>query len=82
MIRIISDSYIFSEDGINKNGNLLQEDATGAVENARNEMIKTAEENTALLVNAQERAKKMIENYIMQLGETTGTEYQITWKYE
>lgn len=45
-------------------------------------MIKTAEENTALLVNAQERAKKMIENYIMQLGETTGTEYQITWKYE
>ena len=25
---------------------------------------------------------KMIENYIMQLGETTGTEYQITWKYE
>ena len=27
-------------------------------------------------------AKKMIENYIMQLGETTGTEYQITWKYE
>lgn len=48
----------------------------------KKEMIKTAEENTALLVNAQERAKKMIENYIMQLGETTGTEYQITWKYE
>ena len=76
-----SDSYIFSEDGINKN-EITAEDATGAVENARNEMIKTAEENTALLVNAQERAKKMIENYIMQLGETTGTEYQITWKYE
>ena len=74
-----SDSYIFSEDGINKN-EITAEDATGAVENARNEMIKTAEENTALLVNAQERAKKMIENYIMQLGETTGTEYQITWK--
>ena len=65
-----SDSYIFSEDGINKN-EITAEDATGAVE-----------ENTALLVNAQERAKKMIENYIMQLGETTGTEYQITWKYE
>ena len=76
-----SDSYIFSEDGINKN-EITAEDATGAVENARNEMIKTAEKNTALLVNAQERAKKMIENYIMQLGETTGTEYQITWKYE
>ena len=74
-----SDSYIFSEDGINKN-EITAEDATGAVENARNEMIKTAEKNTALLVNAQERAKKMIENYIMQLGETTGTEYQITWK--
>ena len=76
-----SDSYIFSEDGINKN-EITAEDATGAVENARNEMIKTAEENTALLVNAQERAKKMIENYIMQLGEKTGTDYQITWKYE
>ena len=76
-----SDSYIFSEDGINKN-EITAEDATGAVENARKEKIKTAEENTALLVNAQERAKKMIENYIMQLGETTGTEYQITWKYE
>ena len=76
-----SDSYIFSEDGINKN-EITAEDATSAVENARNEMIKTAEKNTALLVNAQERAKKMIENYIMQLGETAGTEYQITWKYE
>ena len=41
-----SDSYIFSEDGINKN-EITAEDATGAVENARNEMIKTAEENTA-----------------------------------
>ena len=37
-----SDSYIFSEDGINKN-EITAEDATGAVENARNEMIKTAE---------------------------------------
>lgn len=36
-----SDSYIFSEDGINKN-EITAEDATGAVENARNEMIKNS----------------------------------------
>ena len=43
-----SDSYIFSEDGINKN-EITAEDATGAVENARNEMIKIAESNPDIL---------------------------------
>ena len=58
-------------------------DVTVTIPEAEVQQVNVDDDSyTALLVNAQERAKKMIENYIMQLGETTGTEYQITWKYE
>lgn len=33
-------------------------------------------------MRAQDRAKNLIENYINQLGEIWGAEYQITWIYE
>ena len=44
-------------------------------------MKQTAQENTALLTNAQSRAKDLIENYIKQIGKATGVEYTIHWEY-
>lgn len=74
------DSYISSADGLNKN-EITAEDQTAAINQAQQEMQKTVEANTTLLLNAQNRAKKLIENYIVQLGEAAGVEYHITWKY-
>ena len=45
-------------------------------------MSNPTEDNTVLLANAQDRAKKMIENYIDNLGEAAGIEYTIEWRYE
>ena len=60
------DSYISSADGLNKN-EITAEDQTEAINQAQQEMQKTVAANTTLLLNAQNRAKKLIENYIVQL---------------
>lgn len=74
------DSYIMSNDGWNSN-KITAEDATQAVHEAKLNMEKTAQENTALLINAQNRAKELIENYIKKIGDAAGTKYNITWEY-
>lgn len=74
------DSYISSADGLNKN-EITADDQTKAINQAQQEMEKTVAANTTLLLNAQNRAKKLIENYIVQLGEAAGVEYHITWIY-
>ena len=45
-------------------------------------MKKSVEENTALLARAQDRAKRLIENYIDKLGDASDIKYEIVWKYE
>ena len=37
--------------------------------------------NSALLINAQNRAKKLIENYINQLQKKTNTYFKVNWNY-
>lgn len=75
-----ADSYISSDDGINKNP-ITAQDQTDAVA-AANEYIRQLFSNDeAMLMRAQERAKKLIENYIRQLNELSGTGYQIRWIY-
>ena len=74
------DSFIAAKDGINSN-KITAEDATKAVKEANEEMKETAQENTALLANAQHRAKDLIENYVQQIGKATGVEYKINWQY-
>lgn len=74
------DSYIMDQDGWNKN-KITAEDATEAIKVAKEEMKQTAMENSSLLLNAQERAKKLIENYLVRIGDAVGVEYDIDWKY-
>ena len=79
---ITENSYITSPDSwFNKNP-ITAEEQTAAVEQAQAEMKSNVENNSALFIRAQDRAKKLIENYITQLGEASGVEYQIIWKYE
>lgn len=72
------ESYISSADGLNPN-NITAEDQTTAIDKAQEEMKKSIEDNFDLMTTAQERAKELIEAYIIQLGTEAGVEYNITW---
>lgn len=75
------ESYIFSEDSWNPNY-ITADDQTNAIEAAQNNMRETVLNNSTLLVNAQNRAKTLIENYIHQLETASGTDFEIRWNYE
>lgn len=74
------DSFILSGDGWNKN-KITAYDQTQAINDAQMEMKKMVTENSSLLLSAQNRAKTLIENYIIQLGEAAGVVYNIKWTY-
>jgi len=76
------DSYFTSQDGFWNKNPITAEDQTAALDAAQQHMTEQVEDNTVLLANAQDRAKKMIENYIDNLGEAAGIEYTIEWRYE
>jgi hypothetical protein len=76
-----SEKTISSEDGWNKN-EITADDQTAVIQTAQEEMEATIKENAALLMNAQNRAKTLIENYITRLGEAVGVTYEIEWVYE
>lgn len=42
-------------------------------------MRETAQANSALLVQAKERAKNFIEGYVKNVGEQIGEEYKVEW---
>ncbi|MGO3017783.1 MAG: DUF4230 domain-containing protein [Anaerococcus sp.] len=75
------DSYIISKDGLNSN-KISGKDQTLAIKKAQEDMEKTIMANQPLLLNAQSRAKKLIGNYIEQLGRAQGIEYSIQWELE
>ena len=76
------DDYIATSDSWFNKNQITAEEQTQAVNEAQDEMVAAVEKNKTLLAGAQERAKTLIENYITQLGEATGVEYQVTWKYD
>lgn len=74
------DSFKKSADGWIKN-KITADDQTAAIYSAQTEMVENVKNNRSLLINAQYRAKKLIENYIKNLGEISDIEYQIKWIY-
>ena len=74
-------SYISSDDGFNKNP-ITSKNQTEAVAAAEEDIRKMFAGDDAILSKAQDNAKKLIENYIRQLGQLSEVEYEITWKYE
>lgn len=70
---------IVSEDGFNSN-KITADEQTGAINNAQKNMEVTAKSNSALLLNAQQRAKDMIETYVDKIGSACGITYNIIWE--
>lgn len=75
------DSFISSDDGLNKNP-ITAENQTEAVAAANEHIRQLFESDDTMLIRAQERARTLIENYINQLSELSGENYQIEWIYE
>ncbi len=46
---------------------------------AQDDMEETAKQNSALLAQAKERAKNLIQGYVENVGEQIGEEYTIEW---
>ena len=57
------------------------EEQSEAYRQAQNNMKETAEKNRALMANAQDNAKELLENYVKSVGEAIGVTYTIEWKY-
>lgn len=73
------DSYIASADGWFWPNKISTEDQQAGVIEGQEAMTEAIMNNKALFLKAEERAKELIENYIVKLGEAAGQEYIINW---
>jgi uncharacterized lipoprotein YehR (DUF1307 family) len=75
----MSDTIANNDAFFNKN-QIELDDVTAAVKVAEEDIQNQIINDTSLLTSAQDRAKKLIENYINQLGEMTGSTYTVKWE--
>ncbi len=54
---------------------------TEAFKDAQAKMQESASGDTILLANAQQRAQKLIEDYVNNIGDCVGKKYKINWMY-
>ena len=59
---------------------ITKEEETAALAEAQDNMEEKAKKNSALLAQAKERAKNLIEGYVKNVGEQIGEEYTIEWE--
>ena len=58
---------------------ITKEEETATLAEAQNDMEETAKANHALLAQAQDRAKNLIEGYVKNVGEQMGETFTIEW---
>lgn len=64
-----------------KSADVKAEDQMEAFAEAQSKMQQTAASDTTLLANAQQRAQKLLEDYVNNIGNLTGQQYNIKWIY-
>ena len=64
-----------------KSADITAEDQTYAFEQAQSDLWNTAASDTALLSQAQERTKELLEGYVNNIGDAFGIEYTVNWVY-
>ena len=74
---LTKDSFIVDVDS----ASISAEDETEAFKEAQKEMTEAASNDLVLLENAQQRVQKLLEEYVINIGEATGKEYSIEWTY-
>ena len=71
----------FNEDSIvvaDGSAKVKAEDQTKALKKAQKNMVREAKNDTALLANAKERAKTLLEEYVNNIGDAVGKKYNKT----
>lgn len=71
------DSFIVAKDS----AKVEAEHQTAAYQDAQSKMFQSASEDKALLENARQRAQKLLEDYVNNIGKCVGKEYNIKWVY-
>ncbi len=74
---LTQDSFIVAQDS----AAVKAEHQTEAFKSAQEKMREAAENDTVLLANAQQRAQKLLEDYVQNIGDSIGKSYQIEWVY-
>ncbi len=75
---LTEDSFIVAKNS----AKVEAEHQTAAFKEAQAKMQETASNDTALLSNAQQRAQKLLEDYVNNIGNCTGKKYKINWTFE
>ena len=71
------DSFIVARDS----AAVEAEHQSEAFKSAQAKMREAAEKDTALLASAQQRAQKLLEDYVSNIGNSIGKTYTIKWVY-
>lgn len=74
---LTEDSFIVAKDS----AKVEAEHQTEAFKEAQEKMKEEASNDTALLANAQQRAQKLLEDYVKNIGNCVGKKYNIKWIY-
>lgn len=74
---LTKDSFIVAQDS----AAVEAEHQTEAFKDAQAKMREAAENDTALLESAQQRAQKLLEDYVLNIGNSVGKTYTIKWVY-
>ncbi len=75
-----AESYVIETDQLIQQNPITQEDQVKAINDAQIEMQEEVEQNKILLGTAELQLKELIEDYIREVGNATGTEYYIVWE--
>lgn len=74
---LTKDSFIVA----NGSASVEAEHQTAAFKEAQDKMLESAKSDTALLANAQQRAQRLLEDYVNNIGNCMHKKYKITWMY-
>lgn len=74
---LTKDSFIVAKDS----AKVEAEHQTEAFKDAQVKMQEDASNDIVLLANAQQRAQKLLEDYVTNIGNCVGKNYQIKWVY-
>jgi hypothetical protein len=73
---LTADSFIIAVDS----AKVTAADVTKAIGDAQAKMRGVAEQNTTLIDNANQRVKKLLSDYVDNIGQITGIDYKIVWQ--
>lgn len=76
----LSEDNFYSETKGLGSGSIGAEEQTEAFRAAQEGMQETVQEDETLLLQARMRAQTLLENYVKNVGEAIGVDYQIRWE--